>query len=183
MAYAVAVRDAFQAKTSKCEEEPALRAVLEVKEALEKETKKEELKIFSLNDSTFALSSLASYKVLMAELSFAQNEDEVTRVLNLAKRLADAGASSTHFARTLGSAALHADVPARAVEKSLIGEKLMLPEVRRYENDILWSITVPSEKIVLSREEIRNEMHRKGYVVIDGVCSARKTQRFAKKRR
>ena len=36
----MAVRDAFQAKTSKCEEEPALRAVLEVKEALEKETKK-----------------------------------------------------------------------------------------------------------------------------------------------
>ena len=176
VAYAVAVRDAFQAKTSKCEEEPALRAVLEVKEALEKETKKEEMKIFSSNDSTFALSSLASYKVLMAELSFAQNEDEVTRVLNLAKRLADAGASSTHFARALGWAALHADVPARAVEKSLVGEKLMLPEVRRYENDILWSITVPSEKIVLSREEIRNEMHRKGYVVVDGVLGEKNSK-------
>ena len=40
MAYAVAVRDAFQAKTSKCEEEPALRAVLEVKEELEKKRRK-----------------------------------------------------------------------------------------------------------------------------------------------
>lgn len=173
MAYAVAVRDAFQAKTSKCEEEPALRAVLEVKEALEKETKKEEMKFKAI---TFALSSLASREMVMAELNIAQNEDEVTRVLNLAKRLADAGASSAYFARTLGSAALHADVPARAVEKSLIGEKLMQPEVRRYENDILWSITFPSEKIVLSREEIRNEMHRKGYVVIDGVLGEKNSK-------
>ena len=68
MAYAVAVRDAFQAKTSKCEEEPALRAVLEVKEALEKETKKEEMKFKAI---TFALSSLASRKMLMAELNIA----------------------------------------------------------------------------------------------------------------
>jgi hypothetical protein len=176
VAYAVAARDAFLAKTSKCEEEPALRAVLEVKEALEKETKKsknEELKMFNF---TFALSSLASREMLMAELNIAQNEDKVTRVLNLAKRLADAGASSTHFARTLGSAALHADVPARAVQKSLIGEKLMRPEVRRYENDILWSITYPNAKIVLSAEEIRNEMHRKGYVVIDGVLGEKNSK-------
>ena len=173
VAYAVAVRDAFQAKTSKCEEEPALRAVLEVKEALEKETKKEEMKFKAI---TFALSSLASREMLMAELNIAQNEDEVTRVLNLAKRLADAGASSAHFARALAFEVLKANVPARAVEKSLIGEKLMRPEVRRYENDILWSITVPSEKIVLSREEIRNEMHRKGYVVIDGVLGEKNSK-------
>jgi len=76
----------------------------------------------------------------------------------------------------LGWAALHADVPARAVEKSLVGEKLMLPEVRRYENDILWSITSPSEKIVFSAEEIRNEMHRKGYVVIDGVLGEKNSK-------
>ena len=176
VAYAVAVRDAFQAKTSKCEEEPALRAVLEVKEALEKETKKRKNEELKMCNFTFALSSLASREMLMAELNIAQNEDEVTRVLNLAKRLADVGASSAHFARTLGWAALHADVPARAVEKSLIGEKLMRPEVRRYENDILWSITVPSEKIVLSREEIRNEMHRKGYVVIDGVLGEKNSK-------
>ena len=173
VAYAVAVRDAFQAKTSKCEEEPALRAVLEVKEELEKETKKEEMKFKAI---TFALSSLASREMLMAELNIAQNEDEVTRVLNLAKRLADAGASSAHFARALAFEVLKANVPARAVEKSLIGEKLMRPEVRRYENDILWSITVPSEKIVLSREEIRNEMHRKGYVVIDGVLGEKNSK-------
>lgn len=176
VAYAVAVRDAFQAKTSKCEEEPALRAVLEVKEALEKETKKsknEELKMFNF---TFALSSLASREMLMAELNVAQNEDEVTRVLNLAKRLADAGASSAHFARALAFEVLKANVPARAVEKSLIGEKLMRPEVRRYENDILWSITYPNAKIVLSREEIRNEMHRKGYVVIDGVLGEKNSK-------
>ena len=173
VAYAVAVRDAFQAKTSKCEEEPALRAVLEVKEALEKETKKEEMKFKAI---TFALSSLASREMLMAELNVAQNEDEVTRVLNLAKRLADAGASSAHFARALAFEVLKANVPARAVEKSLIGEKLMRPEVRRYENDILWSITVPSEKIVLRREEIRNEMHRKGYVVIDGVLGEKNSK-------
>ena len=176
VAYAVAVRDAFQAKTSKCEEEPALRAVLEVKEALEKETKKRKNEELKMCNFTFALSSLASREMLMAELNIAQNEDEVTRVLNLAKRLADVGASSAHFARTLGWAALHADVPARAVEKSLVGEKLMRPEVRRYENDILWSITVPSEKIVLSREEIRNEMHRKGYVVIDGVLGEKNSK-------
>ena len=176
VAYAVAVRDAFQAKTSKCEEEPALRAVLEVKEALEKETKKRKNEELKMCNFTFALSSLASREMLMAELNIAQNEDEVTRVLNLAKRLADVGASSAHFARTLGWAALHADVPARAVEKSLVGEKLMRPEVRRYENDILWSITYPNAKIVLSREEIRNEMHRKGYVVIDGVLGEKNSK-------
>ena len=53
VAYAVAVRDAFQAKTSKCEEEPALRAVLEVKEPLEKETKKEDGLVKFLHSKMF----------------------------------------------------------------------------------------------------------------------------------
>ena len=55
----------------------------------------EETKTMKMFNFTFALSSLASREMLMAELNIAQNEDEVTRVLNLAKRLADAGASSS----------------------------------------------------------------------------------------
>ena len=191
-AYAVAVRDAFAAKTARKEEEPAFRAVVSVKDALTKETtfltreeqesrqqKKKKKKKKTRN--VFALSSLACRVVLTAELSFAQNEDEVTRVLNLAKKLADAKASSTHVARLLAMEALRAGVPARAVETSSVGEKLLMSpsSTRNFDgkkedgeekgNDILWSLTFPSEKLLSSAEEIRNEMQRKGYVVVDGV--------------
>jgi len=191
-AYAVAVRDAFSAKTARAEEEPSFRAVVEVKQALEKEAKETKASSSSSSSSssskrnTFALSSLACRAVLTAELSFAQNEDEVTRVLNLAKRLADSRASSTHIARSLAMEALRAGVPASAIEKSSVGKKLMPPpssptrptttkeeeieeEEKTDENDILWSLTFPSEKILSSAGEIQNEMHRKGYVILDGV--------------
>ena len=194
-AYAVAVRDAFAAKTARKEEEPAFRAVVSVKDALTKETtfltreeqesrqqkKKKKKKKKKKTRNVFALSSLACRVVLTAELSFAQNEDEVTRVLNLAKKLADAKASSTHVARLLAMEALRAGVPARAVETSSVGEKLLMSpsSTRNFDgkkedgeekgNDILWSLTFPSEKLLSSAEEIRNEMQRKGYVVVDGV--------------
>ena len=187
-AYAVAVRDAFAAKTARKEEEPAFRAVVSVKDALTKETTfltREEQESRQQKKKTtrnvFALSSLACRVVLTAELSFAQNEDEVTRVLNLAKKLADAKASSTHVARLLAMEALRAGVPARAVETSSVGEKLLMSpsSTRNFDgkkedgeekgNDILWSLTFPSEKLLSSAEEIRNEMQRKGYVVVDGV--------------
>ena len=153
----MAVRDAFQAKTSKCEEEPALRAVLEVKEALEKETKKsknEELKMF--NDYVCAVVSRQSRDVDGGTECRAERRRSDESV-ELGEETGGCGSVVAHFARALGSEVLNANVPARAVEKSLIGEKLMRPEVRRYENDILWSITYPNAKIVLSREEIRNE--------------------------
>ena len=192
-AYAVAVRDAFAAKTARKEEEPAFRAVVSVKDALTKETtfltreeqesrqQKKKKKKKKKTRNVFALSSLACRVVLTAELSFAQNEDEVTRVLNLAKKLADAKASSTHVARLLAMEALRAGVPARAVETSSVGEKLLMSpsSTRNFDgkkedgeekgNDILWSLTFPSEKLLSSAEEIRNEMQRKGYVVVDGV--------------
>ena len=192
-AYAVAVRDAFAAKTARKEEEPAFRAVVSVKDALTKETtfltreeqesrqQKKKKKKKKTTRNVFALSSLACRVVLTAELSFAQNEDEVTRVLNLAKKLADAKASSTHVARLLAMEALRAGVPARAVETSSVGEKLLMSpsSTRNFDgkkedgeekgNDILWSLTFPSEKLLSSAEEIRNEMQRKGYVVVDGV--------------
>ena len=190
-AYAVAVRDAFSAKTARAEEEPSFRAVMEVKQALEKEAKETKASSSSSSSSSsksnsFALSSLACRAVLTAELSFAQNEDEVTRVLNLAKRLADSRASSTHIARSLAMEALRAGVPASAIEKSSVGKKLMPPpssptrsttttkeeieeEEKTDENDISWSLTFPSEKILSSAGEIQNEMHRKGYVILDGV--------------
>ena len=184
-AYAVAVRDAFAAKTARKEEEPAFRAVVSVKDALTKETtltrEEQESTQQKKTRNVFALSSLACRVVLTAELSFAQNEDEVTRVLNLAKKLADAKASSTHVARLLAMEALRAGVPARAVETSSVGEKLLMSpsSTRNFDgkkedreekgNDILWSLTFPSEKLLSSAEEIRNEMQRKGYVVVDGV--------------
>ena len=190
-AYAVAVRDAFAAKTARKEEEPAFRAVVSVKDALTKETtfltreeqesRQQKKKKKKKTRNVFALSSLACRVVLTAELSFAQNEDEVTRVLNLAKKLADAKASSTHVARLLAMEALRAGVPARAVETSSVGEKLLMSpsSTRNFDgkkedgeekgNDILWSLTFPSEKLLSSAEEIRNEMQRKGYVVVDGV--------------
>ena len=189
-AYAVAVRDAFAAKTARKEEEPAFRAVVSVKDALTKETtfltreeqeSRQQKKKKKKTRNVFALSSLACRVVLTAELSFAQNEDEVTRVLNLAKKLADAKASSTHVARLLAMEALRAGVPARAVETSSVGEKLLMSpsSTRNFDgkkedgeekgNDILWSLTFPSEKLLSSAEEIRNEMQRKGYVVVDGV--------------
>ena len=189
-AYAVAVRDAFAAKTAPKEEEPAFRAVVSVKDALTKETtfltreeqeSRQQKKKKKKTRNVFALSSLACRVVLTAELSFAQNEDEVTRVLNLAKKLADAKASSTHVARLLAMEALRAGVPARAVETSSVGEKLLMSpsSTRNFDgkkedgeekgNDILWSLTFPSEKLLSSAEEIRNEMQRKGYVVVDGV--------------
>ena len=188
-AYAVAVRDAFAAKTARKEEEPAFRAVVSVKDALTKETtfltreeqESRQQKKKKKTRNVFALSSLACRVVLTAELSFAQNEDEVTRVLNLAKKLADAKASSTHVARLLAMEALRAGVPARAVETSSVGEKLLMSpsSTRNFDgkkedgeekgNDILWSLTFPSEKLLSSAEEIRNEMQRKGYVVVDGV--------------
>jgi len=183
-AYAVAVRDAFAAKTARKEEEPAFRAVMSVKDALTKETtltREEQESTRKKTRNVFALSSLACRVVLTAELSFAQNEDDVTRVLNLAKKLADAKASSTHVARLLAMEALRAGVPARAVETSSVGEKLLMSpsSTRNFDgkkedgeekgNDILWSLTFPSEKLLSSAEEIRNEMQRKGYVVVDGV--------------
>ena len=190
-AYAVAVRDAFAAKTARKEEEPAFRAVVSVKDALTKETtfltreeqesRQQKKKKKKKTRNVFALSSLACRVVLTAELSFAQNEDDVTRVLNLAKKLADAKASSTHVARLLAMEALRAGVPARAVETSSVGEKLLMSpsSTRNFDgkkedgeekgNDILWSLTFPSEKLLSSAEEIRNEMQRKGYVVVDGV--------------
>jgi hypothetical protein len=184
-AYAVAVRDAFSAKTARAEEEPSFRAVMEVKQALEKEAKETKTSSSSSKSNSFALSSLACRAVLTAELSFAQNEDEVTRVLNLSKRLADSRAASTHIARSLAMEALRAGVPASAIEKSSVGKKLMPPptttttptrptttkeeEEKTDENDILWSMTFPSEKILSSAGEIQNEMHRKGYVILDGV--------------
>lgn len=187
-AYAVAVRDAFSAKTARAEEEPSFRAVMEVKQALEKEAKETKASSSSKSNS-FALSSLACRAVLTAELSFAQNEDEVTRVLNLSSRLADSRASSTHIARSLAMEALRAGVPASAIEKSSVGKRLMPPpspssptrptttkeeekeeeEKTDENNDILWSMTFPSEKILSSAGEIQNEMHRKGYVILDGV--------------
>ena len=167
---------------------------MSVKDALTKETtfltreeqesrqqKKKKKKKKKKTRNVFALSSLACRVVLTAELSFAQNEDEVTRVLNLAKKLADAKASSTHVARLLAMEALRAGVPARAVETSSVGEKLLMSpsSTRNFDgkkedgeekgNDILWSLTFPSEKLLSSAEEIRNEMQRKGYVVVDGV--------------
>jgi len=187
-AYAVAVRDAFSAKTARAEEEPSFRAVMEVKQALEKEAKETKALSSSSKSNSFALSSLACRAVLTAELSFAQNEDEVTRVLNLSSRLADSRASSTHIARSLAMEALRAGVPAIAIEKSSVGKRLMPPpptttttrptttkeeekeeEEKTDENDILWSMTFPSEKILSSAGEIQNEMHRKGYVILDGV--------------
>ena len=190
-AYAVAVRDAFAAKTARKEEEPAFRAVVSVKDALTKETtfltreeqesRQQKKKKKKKTRNVFALSSLACRVVLTAELSFAQNEDDVTRVLNLAKKLADAKASSTHVARLLAMEALRAGVSARAVETSSVGEKLLMSpsSTRNFDgkkedgeekgNDILWSLTFPSEKLLSSAEEIRNEMQRKGYVVVDGV--------------
>ena len=188
-AYAVAVRDAFSAKTARAEEEPSFRAVMEVKQALEKEAKETKALSSSSKSNSFALSSLACRAVLTAELSFAQNEDEVTRVLNLSSRLADSRASSTHIARSLAMEALRAGVPAIAIEKSSVGKRLMPPpptttttrptttkeeekeeeEKTDENNDILWSMTFPSEKILSSAGEIQNEMHRKGYVILDGV--------------
>ena len=190
-AYAVAVRDAFAAKTARKEEEHAVRAVVSVKDAWTKETtfltreeqesRQQKKKKKKKTRNVFALSSLACRVVLTAELSFAQNEDEVTRVLNFAKKLADAKASSTHVARLLAMEALRAGVPARAVETSSVGEKLLMSpsSTRNFDgkkedgeekgNDILWSLTFPSEKLLSSAEEIRNEMQRKGYVVVDGV--------------
>ena len=168
-AYAVAVRDAFAAKTARKEEEPAFRAVVSVKDALTKETtfltreeqeSRQQKKKKKKTRNVFALSSLARRVVLTAELSFAQNEDEVTRVLNLAKKLADAKASSTHVARLLAMEALRAGVPARAVETSSVGEKLLMSpsSTRNFDgkkedgeekgNDILWSLTFPSEKLL-----------------------------------